>query len=204
MKTVIARTEEERGLCYRMRYDVMCRELGWISGDRATPEERDEYDLEQSIDFLALDDEGEPIGTSRLIVEGRLPLPIERHFMLVPRDEMEKAHGSIASAAEGSRFIVPRNTQYRRHEVSVSMCHALIARCIGLGITHMFVSADHKVFRLLRMIGFPLERVGESTHYMGSETVPSIIAMAGWEEVIKKQKQKLKQKHEQNTQLQEV
>jgi N-acyl-L-homoserine lactone synthetase len=187
MNTSIARTEELIKICYRMRYDVMCQELGWISDDRATPEERDEYDNEQSIHFLALDDINVPIGTSRLIIEGAIKLPIERFFKINSRNAIAEAYGEITSFAEGSRFIVPRNSKYRRHEVSISMCNALIGMCLDLGISHMFVSADYKVFRLLRMIGFPLEQVGESRHYMGSETVPSIVSIAGWDGILEKE-----------------
>ena len=178
MKVVEAKTEEEKKTCYRMRYYVMCQELGWLSQDSATPEERDEYDKTQSINFLALDDNNNPIGTTRMIMEGDIPLPIEIHFDIDSREQMNMDHGRILSAAEGSRFIVPENSGYRHHEVSVTMCNAIVAKSQDLGVSHIFVSADHKVFRLLRMIGFPLEQIGESKYYMGSKTVPSIVSIA--------------------------
>ena len=176
MKVIAAKTEEQKRTCYKMRYDVMCQELGWLSQDSATPEERDEYDKTQSINFLVLDDNDNPIGTTRMIMEGDIPLPIEKHFNIDSREQMNMDHGRIILAAEGSRFIVPQNSEYRHHEVSVTMCNAIVEKSQELGVSHVFVSADHKVFRLLRMIGLPLKQIGEAKYYMGSKTVPSIFS----------------------------
>jgi N-acyl-L-homoserine lactone synthetase len=185
IKVILASNEEEKKACYRMRYEMICQELGWISGDKVSPEERDEYDATQSISFLALDDDGNPIGTSRIILEGDMPFPIERHFKIDPRERIEEVHGKIISVVEASRFIVPNNNNFRHHEVSISMCQALIAKCLDLDISHIFISADYKFYRLTRMTGFPLAKIGEAIHYMGSMTVPSITTTLDWETVLR-------------------
>lgn len=172
---IVARNEEEKRLSYQLRFDVMCRDLGWLPPqDYAVPEEQDEYDIKQSIIFLALNESGNAIGSSRIILPGDIPLPVERHFELYPQIQIEAIHGKIEYAVEVSRFIVPQNPNFKKHEITLVLCISMIKKSITMGATHLLVSADYRFFRLLNILGFELAEIGNPEFYMGSKTVPGI------------------------------
>lgn len=172
---IIAEKEHEKRLSYQLRFDTMCRELGWLStGDYAVPEERDEYDDNQSIIFLALDDSGNAVGTSRIILSGEIPLPVEKHFDIYPLAEIAEVYGEIKFAVEISRFIVPQNAVVRNHEITSLLCMTMLGRLLRMGASHAFVSADYRFFRLLKILGIQFVQIGTPKFYMGSNTVPGI------------------------------
>ena len=175
VKVAVAGTEEERRPSYRLRFETMCRDLGWLSvQDYALPEEKDEYDADQSIIFLAFDDDGNPVGTTRIIMPGDIPLPIEKHFELYPKELVESLHGKILLGAEVSRFVVPNHHKYKKHEITQVLCMALLGNLLTTGASHAYISADHRFFRLLSMMGFSFAPIGEPKVYMGSKTIPAI------------------------------
>jgi N-acyl-L-homoserine lactone synthetase len=153
----------------------MCRDLGWLPPqDYAVPEERDEYDIKQSIIFLAMDYSDNVVGTSRIILPGDIPLPVEKYFKLYPKDEIELVHGKIEYAVEVSRFIVPQNPNFKRHNITQMLCVIMLNELLRIGASHAFVSADHRFFRLLNILGFEFTEIGEPEFYMGSKTIPAI------------------------------
>jgi N-acyl-L-homoserine lactone synthetase len=153
----------------------MCRDLGWLrTQDYAVPEEKDEYDSLQSIIFLAFDDDGVPVGTTRIIMPGDITLPIEKHFKLYHKEQIESIHGKIVFGAEVSRFIAPHHHKYKKHEITYALCMALLGKLLIMGASHAYISADHRFFRLLSIMGFGFVPIGEPKEYMGSKTVPAI------------------------------
>jgi len=179
VRVIIAEEEKEMQQSYQLRFDTMCRDLGWLSsGDYAVPEEKDEYDAGQSIPFLAVDATGTAVGTSRIILAGAVQLPIERHFELYPREDIVNQHGELSCAVEISRFIVSPAAVSRHHEITLVLCMTMLGRLIRMGASHAYVSADHRFFRLLRMLGIRFEQIGAPKFYMGSKTVPGITNLA--------------------------
>ena len=78
---------EEKRIAYQLRYKMMCQDLKWLPDEGyVNKEEQDEYDKNQSLIFLALDEYGNCIGTSRLILQGDIALPVELNFDLYPRE----------------------------------------------------------------------------------------------------------------------
>jgi len=178
VKIILAREAEEKSLAYRLRFKVMCRDLGWLpSQDYPFEEEQDEYDAEQSIGFLALDLIGNCVGTSRLIMPGDIPLPIENNFELLKKELLEDMYGKMDSCVEVSRFAVPDHPSLKNHEITLKLCRAMIMASINMGVTHMLMSIDHRFFRLLKMLGFSLSEIGEPKFYMGSRTIPGILPL---------------------------
>ena len=175
LRVIIAETEEEKRLSYRLRFDIMCQELGWIPAQNyAIPEELDEYDITQSMIFLAIDDFSNAIGTSRLILPGEIPFPIEKHFVLHPMEQIENTYGEITYAMEVSRFIIPQNPAIKNHEITKMLCMEMLSTLLKMGATHAFISADYRFFRLLNILGFDFAQIGEPKIYMGSKTIPGI------------------------------
>lgn len=170
----------------------MCRDLGWLpQQDYAEPEEKDEYDAKQSIIFLARDDAGHAVGTTRLIMPGDIPLPIEKHFDLQPREQIEAVHGRIVMGAEVSRFIVPNNTQFKRHEITQLLCLKLLWTLIAACASHAYISADFRFFRLLGLMGFTFTPIGQPKVYMGSKTIPAITNISALETKLRNEKPEL-------------
>ncbi len=170
----------------------MCNELRWLPPERYPDrEERDEYDDMQSMSFIALDSMGNCIGTSRLIFPGELALPVETHFNLYPKEFIEAIHGTLRNYAEISRFIVPGNQSLKKHEITLMLCRAMTKMAIKMRATHMFMSADYRFFRLLRILGFHLEEIGEPMFYMGSKTIPGILPVENLMPVLKEKKPSL-------------
>jgi N-acyl-L-homoserine lactone synthetase len=189
VKVAVAGTEEERRPSYRLRFETMCRDLGWLPAqDYAVPEEKDEYDAGQSIIFLAFDDDDNPVGTTRIIMPGNIPLPIEKHFELYPKELVESVHGKIVLGAEVSRFIVPQHQKYKKHEITQALCMALLGKLLITGASHAYISADHRFFRLLMMMGFNFAPIGEPKVYMGSKTIPAITNLIVLEDRLRSEK----------------
>ena len=175
LRATVTRTESERREHFRMRYEVMARALRWVSPEECLEgEEKDEYDSGQALSVL-LKDGFNTIGTARLIFPGPIPLPIYRHFRLIPNEEIESKFGRILSLAEVSRFIIPKTDRYKHHELTLLLCKTLFSICVERGVSHVFVSIDKRFFRLLNLLGFPLSSIGSPEFYMGSETIPGII-----------------------------
>ena len=178
VKIIIARNVVEKKLAYQLRFKMMCENLGWLPArEYPTKEEQDEYDPGQSIIFLATDFMGNCVGTSRLILEGMLSFPIEKYFRVYPREFIEAVHGKLRHCVEVSRFIVPESRHIKNHEITLMLCRSMIKRSIRMGVTHAFLSADHRFFRLLKMMGFQIVGIGEPKFYMGSKTVPGILPL---------------------------
>lgn len=135
----------------------------------------DEFDHKQSLSFLAMDDSEVPIGTCRIIFQGEHDLPIMKHFKLLPLDEIEMTLGPLTNHIEISRFVAPPNKLFKPHQITLALCQGFIKHCLNIGVSKGFMSIDYRFFRLLRMLKFPLFKVGESEDYMGSLTVPALL-----------------------------
>lgn len=178
MKVIMATKAAERSLSYQLRFRVMCKELGWLPVDSYPEgEEKDEYDEEQSMIFVAVDDENNIIGTSRLIFEGNIKLPIEKNFKLYPWNFIETLSGRIVKSAEISRFIVPYHPTIKNHVITLMLCKAMFKMSIANRLSHILISADHRFYRLIKILGFNFIEIGEPGFYMGSKTVPAILPM---------------------------
>ncbi len=178
MKVIVATKAAERSLSYQLRFKVMCEELGWLSADSYPEgEEKDEYDMEQSMIFVAVDDENNIIGTSRLIFQGDIKLPIEKNFKLYPWNFIETLYGRIIKSAEISRFIVPSHPTIKKHIITLMLCKAMLKMSITNRLSHILISADHRFYRLIKILGFNFIEIGEPEFYMGSKTIPAILPM---------------------------
>jgi len=167
----------------------MCRDLEWLPlREYPSGEEQDEHDPKQSIMFLAVDILGNCAGTSRLIIPGDMPFPIDSHFELVSRDLLEANYGKMEHPVEVSCFIVPDHPFLKNHEITLRLCRAMIMASIKMGVTHMLMSIDQRFFRLLKMLGFHLAAIGEPKFYMGSRTIPGILPLIDLPPILRQRK----------------
>ena len=171
---------------YRLRYDVYCKECGFIKKeDYPDGIESDRYDS-QSLHFAAINSYGELIGTLRMIMPGALKLPIEECCLDV---HLERG----VSCAEISRLVISRTLRRRAgdelyYEPQVEdkkiksggneFLHRARPMAFGLyrelyreskrrGITHWYSLMEKGLWFLLAIHGFKFVCIGKQVDIYG-------------------------------------
>lgn len=175
---------------YALRFEVYCRECGFIKAeDYPDQRERDEYDA-QSIHFAAFNDDDEAVGTMRLIMPGEHPLPILEHCteLDVPREHLE-----LPQAVEISRLVISKRLR-RRHDdrmyygpqtedtivmenneqflrrakpMAFGLYREIYMESKRRGITEWYSLMERPLWFLLRIHGFLFDPIGEEVDVYG-------------------------------------
>ena len=177
---------------YRLRFQVYCRECGFLKAEDY-PEglESDNYD-KQSLHFAALNPEGRIVGTMRMILPGELPLPIEKNCPnlnidsnSIPRSQFVEISRFVTSKALRRRkddgvYYGPRAEDEKGSDISG---HEFVRRAkpmaFGLyrelyreskkqGITHWYALMEKSLWLLLRIHGLMFEPIGKECDVFGS------------------------------------
>lgn len=99
---------------YRLRYQVYAHECGFIRPeDYPNGMESDEYDP-QSVHFAAINEDGDIIGTMRIILSGKYPLPIQKYCPQIKID-VNALPGTL-QFAEISRLIISKRLRRRQND----------------------------------------------------------------------------------------
>jgi len=171
---------------YRLRFEVYCYECGFIKEeDYPNKLDIDEHD-KQSVHFAAIDTDGEIIGTLRMILPGKLPLPIQKYC---PELTIEK------SAIELSRFVISKRIRRRKDDdlyygpqvdngksdtqaekdefnrrskpMAFGLYRAMYLESKALQLTHWYTLMEKGLWLLLWVHGFEFECVGPEVECMG-------------------------------------
>jgi hypothetical protein len=144
-----AQTEEQRELCYRVRYDVFIRETGYIQHENGGGLETDGYDnLDTTFHFLAYY-KGEPAGTVRLLLpngdisrrqKSHFGLPIEELFDIGYYKTSDLYIAEISRSCVKERFQSTKTIFYLWRE--------LIAFAEKLGITDLVTNVNPETDKL--------------------------------------------------------
>ena len=184
MRPIVCETPEQIQMAQALRYEVFCLEKEWI--DPSSCEnglETDEYD-ELAIHFLVVDDEtGAGLGTSRLLLGSCQTLPASRFL------DLDALGLQPSQTCEVSRLASLRSARARNFEVFLLLMHAMSTWGAGVDITAALSVADVALHRLMTRIGMPYVSVGEPVDYLGSECVPSVIDVAGFNELVARTRQ---------------
>jgi N-acyl-L-homoserine lactone synthetase len=166
--------DTERQEAFKLRYRIYCQKLGWIDPTlHPDQEEWDEYDS-SATHFVALED-GRTVGTVRLVYPVEKPLPIEAGFPRLTLDDFEAAQDERLSIAEVSRLIVDFRNGCPRHAISLGLLQVLIRSSVHGELTHWLQALDKVSFRLIKWFGFRMKQFAPSSHFLGSETIPTVI-----------------------------
>ncbi len=175
---------------YKLRFQVYCRECGFIKEENY-PQclEKDEYDA-QSVHFAALNDAGHVVGTMRMIVPGELNLPIERHcpdITIKPDPLPEMGYAEI------SRLVISKQLRRRRDDgmyyepqvddkkvngaqndflrrakpMAFGLYRELYHESKRRGITYWYALMEKSLWLLLRIHGFRFDCIGEEVDVYG-------------------------------------
>lgn len=166
---------------YRLRYQVYCHECGFIKPeDHPKGLESDLYDP-HSVHIVALDSKEEIVGTMRMILNHRYPLPIDQ---LCPElDYVEKKTPQFKTC-EISRFIIrrklDRQEQYGYHALAkhifYGMCRHLYAQSVKRNMTHLLALMEKRLGHLLKLYGIHISSIGEEVDYYGP-VLPYVICL---------------------------
>jgi N-acyl amino acid synthase of PEP-CTERM/exosortase system len=177
---------------YRLRFEVYCYECGFLKEeDYPDGLEFDEHD-EQSVHFAALDkDDGEVIGTLRMILPGIHPLPIEHYCPQINVNSgelLEAKYGEISrlviskqlrrrkddglyygpQLADDKKVVVDNKEFLRRAKpMAFGLYRELYRECKKIDVTHWYTLMEKGLWRLLDKQGLSFECIGEEINYRG-------------------------------------
>lgn len=152
---------------YRLRYQVYCVERGFLNAaDYPDGREVDEFD-EHSVHLAVLDDEGNMIGTARLIKPNPHGFPMFRHCAFFP--EVMPPDAPHVLPVEVSRLAISRH--YMRHRRRTEpLCDLVKAMVVGarlVGANHLIAASEAALARRLVHFGFPYRIGGPTADYYG-------------------------------------
>ncbi len=194
-----AATQELKDQVYRLRYEVYAMEFGFENpADFPDKREQDDYDP-YSIHFVTLNEYDEVIGTVRIILENEKGFPADhasdtsgfkdrpedRHLTEVSRLAVSKTmrrrpedglHGveSYLPRSKGGVADAPdrhKGSEKRQQPVIIlGLYKSVYLKCKELGITHMVMITEEKLFHALCQFGFIFYQIGPSVEYHGQRT----------------------------------
>jgi N-acyl amino acid synthase of PEP-CTERM/exosortase system len=190
---------EDLNKIFRLRYEVYALEFGFENPfDFPDKLEKDAYDA-HSIHFMALNEFDEVIGTVRMIMNSPKGFPVEHAAAITnfhdkpspeyitevsrlavskqlrrrPEDGM---HGieSYIPQSQGGVCDRPNNDQIiekrQKPVIILGLYKVVYHKCKQLGITHMYMITEDKLFHALYNFGFIFFKVGEPVEYHGKRT----------------------------------
>lgn len=174
VKTLDAERELEQA--YRLRYDIFCRELRWVSA-RNEGREIDAYD-NHSIFLGVFTKEEELIGFVRLIYAD-MPMMLEREFLelISPLYTIRKRKDTV----EVTRLAVKKEF---RGKVGMTLYKGIYLWSLINGVRYLYLVVEKRNFRGLKIMGFPCRKIGPIKVLEGG--VGSLAAIMDWREFEKK------------------
>nr|WP_319393010.1 PEP-CTERM/exosortase system-associated acyltransferase [uncultured Desulfobacter sp.] len=185
---------------FRLRFEVYAREFGFENPhDFPDKLENDEYD-DSSVHFVALNEEGEVIGTVRMILDSAKGFPVEHASNITgfkdkpdpsritevsrlavsktmrrrPEDGIYGVESYIPKSKGGVSDIPNKNNpaieKRQKPMIILGLYKVVYMKCKALGITHMYMITEDKLFYALKKFGFVFVQVGEPVEYHGKRT----------------------------------
>lgn len=156
-------------------------EVGFFRKDEQDPYEK------KSVYFVALSESEEVVGVIRLITGELDELPTIKHFRIYDLDLARLEQLEKRSYGEVSAF-----TKLPQHDVGIGLLKAVYLYSLRNGITHWICCIDERVFRYMqRMFLSPFKVVGEPKVYLGSKTIPSVMALSDCASKVKDSRNRL-------------
>lgn len=172
---------DDMAQAYHLRHRVFAEELGWVPR------------CESGLEMDAYDSHAEHFGVfraGRLLSYLRLVMPshrfmIEKEFAgLVSMDHRIRKE---SDTCEVSRLCVRSDERATKvhtgigpMNLSMLLYRRVYQWCAGFGVRFLYLVVEHKIFRLLSMLGFPCSLVGEPTKM--PDGVVAVAAMMDWRE----------------------
>lgn len=171
----------DQDMAYRLRHKIFVDELGWVAPQTGGLE-IDSYDGNGMVPLGLFDQ------TGRLIAHLRITLPqrtfmMEREFTALIETPIRKTNGTVEVSrvcteadTRTTRIITPFGKIY----VSMLLYKGLYHWCYQNYINDMCMVIENKLFRLLRMSGFPCKKMGKPT--IMPDGVSAVAVRVDWRE----------------------
>jgi N-acyl amino acid synthase of PEP-CTERM/exosortase system len=181
MRYIEATSESLMDAVYRLRYEIYVKECGFERADEHPGgKEKDIYDP-SSIHFVALTGEQTVVATIRMILDSSVGFPTEDVANTVFLGEKPAS----SKISEVSRLAVlpsyrrrPEKSTYDPVNIEVkgtaeeslivlSLVGCVYYRMKRMGITHMYIMMERKLYRMLSKFGLLFHQIGEPVDYHG-------------------------------------
>lgn len=156
---------EEKKKAYRLRHDVFANELKWVS-PQTGDFDVDVYDTEGMV-YVSVYDKSHKVIAHLRITRPDKTFMMEEVFAILLEDN---PIGKTKESIEVSRVCTDINarslkisTSCGETPLSLLLYKGLFLWCERNVISKMFMVVERKLYRLLRMTGFPCKMIGEST-----------------------------------------
>jgi N-acyl-L-homoserine lactone synthetase len=161
-----------------LRYAVFCEEKRWVDPlDCSARLETDEYDS-LALHFLALDGDT-PIGTVRLLLGARQPLPAADYL------DLDALGLDTREVAEVSRLAIQKTGRSSDLRVFLGLTRCIWEWGMDNSMAAWLAIADVSLFRLLERLGMPVLASADHIDYLGSRCVPVAFDLARTGEALK-------------------
>jgi N-acyl-L-homoserine lactone synthetase len=166
---------------YQLRHKIFVKELGWVAPQKDQLE-IDAYDGEGMMPLGVFDQ------TGRLIAHLRITLPeqtfmMEKEFAALIELPIPKTRNTV----EVSRVCIEADVRnviiinpYGKYHISMFLYKCLYLWCCKNLIKNMVMVIENKLFRLLKMSGFPCRRIGRTT--IMPDGVSAVAVRVDWQE----------------------
>lgn len=210
-KFVLADSEDLKKEIFRLRYIVYALEFGFENPDDFPDRfEKDEYD-QYSVHFAALNEEDDVIGTVRMILDSPKGFPVEHAARITgfhdkpeprfitevsrlavskklrrrPEDGMHGVESYIPQTQGGVFDVKTKDQAFKEKRqkpiIVLGLYRAVYSKCKEMGISHMYMITEIKLFHALYKFGFVFSQVGEPVEYHGKR----IPYATSWERIEK-------------------
>lgn len=176
------RYRSELNEMYRLRYRVAVDTLGWNLRPETTGLECDEFDRDETVYFICVDDDQRVLGTARLNPTMR------PHLLTVVFPEFcdHEPAPQKANTYELSRYLVDNTAidSARRRRVRGEICTALVEYCLENDIHELSWLSNLSNYGLsvstwpTRPLGIPRKRLGDAEAYIAACSKMSLDALA--------------------------
>lgn len=160
---------------YRIRYDIYVKTRGWKALDRPDRREKDAFDTDEATYLLAIEDDGNVVGGSRLV-------PSDCPHLL---SEVFPHMASVAGLPRGSQiiewtryFVVPeRRNGHKPCDLGGVLATGVYEYCLNEGYRTM--TAIFETYWLTRLLGFGwhIQPLGLPELIDGNWTIAAAIAI---------------------------
>ncbi len=180
---------DELDEAYRLRHRVFVEERGWEAWRKPDGREVDEFDPNGSISFLVMEG-GQVIACLRMVPGGGLNNELataQKRQLLLDRPHLcGVGRYCVDTSLRGGPRLHGPNTEYLAPQLVI----AILEFAQENRIPELFFETDPVFFKLVRVLGIPVEFIGEAMPYYGREMVMGIVAVN--EQVLNAARRRLK------------
>jgi N-acyl-L-homoserine lactone synthetase len=173
INVVVAKDKVLREAIFRQRYEVFCKEFGYLDpDDYPDGMESDPFDA-YSDHIAAFDEKGVMVGSIRLLHHSPIGYPTQISYdisqYLQSYDPQSVSELSRIIIAPGYRGMLPARA------IVIALYQTLYKRSQELGISVWVGNFERRFIRLLRLLGLRFTIIGEGIRHHSKMRLPAVL-----------------------------